>query len=232
MARMAAEDTASRFEADYWTADSHYRRFGDYASALAELRGWFAGLLAMIDPYLPPPGRAVDVGCGHGAIVHALLERGWDARGFDMSQWMIDAARKHAPQLGADRFVVGDVNAFPFDGAFELVTCFEVLEHIPDPLPALGALRDHLAPGGRLIATTPNLKPLMPAKDPLTSDPTHVSVHSPRWWRGAVERTGLRVVRVATFTPVPLLWRVHPALGRWRQLGSRTGSGTLIVAER
>ena len=137
----------------------------------------------MIDPYLPPPGRAVDVGCGHGAIVHALLERGWDARGFDMSEWMIDAARKHAPQLGADRFVVGDVNAFPFDGAFELVTCFEVLEHIPDPLPALGALRDHLAPGGRLIATTPNLEPLMPAKDPLTSDPTHVSVHSPRWWR-------------------------------------------------
>jgi SAM-dependent methyltransferase len=220
------------FEQSYWTEDSQYRKFEGYAAALAALRDWHHGLMRLIDPHLPRNGRRhVDAGCGHGAIVHELLERGWDAHGFDTSRWIIEQARRHAPEH-ADRFAAGELQAVPFDGRFDLITCLEVLEHIPQPLPALRSLADRLTPGGRLVVTTPNRRPLLPWRDQLEADPTHVSVHEPAWWRGALEAAGLHVLSVSTFLAVPVLWRLHPALSLWIPLGRRTAPGILIVAER
>jgi SAM-dependent methyltransferase len=221
---------ALQFDESYWTERSAYRKYDGYADAMNSLRGWYAGMWRMLDRHLPAPGRHVDAGCGHGTIVHDLLDRGWDAHGFDLSEWVIAEARAYAGADG-ERFAVGSLDAIPFAGTFDLVTCFEVLEHVPDPVAALRALGARLRPGGRLVATTPNLRPLMPWPDPLTSDPTHISVHSARWWRQAVEAAGLRSCAVSTFISVPLLWRAHPLLSRWIGLGPAIGPGTLIVAD-
>jgi SAM-dependent methyltransferase len=181
--------------------------------------------------YLPAPGRHVDAGCGHGSVVYDLLARGWDAHGFDISDWMIEQVRAD-DTAASDRFAVGSLGDVPFEGDFDLITCFEVLEHVPDPVGDLRALGSRLTPGGRLIATTPNLRPGMPGPDPLTSDPTHINVHSPAWWRGALRAAGMRVETVSTFISVPLLWRYHASLSRWVGLGPRVGPGTLLVAGR
>jgi 2-polyprenyl-3-methyl-5-hydroxy-6-metoxy-1,4-benzoquinol methylase len=218
------------FDEAYWTQASQYRKFEDYATALAALRRWNQGFMRLVTPHLPAFGRHLDAGCGHGAIVHELLDRGWDAHGFDASAWMVAAAHRHAPAL-ADRFAEGQLPDVPFEGRFELVTCLEVLEHIADPLPSLVALADRLVPGGRLIASTPNLRPLMPWRDTVAADPTHVSVHEPAWWRGALEHAGLRPVHVGTFVATPLLWRLHSDLAPWVPLGPRVGPGLLLVAE-
>jgi SAM-dependent methyltransferase len=222
---------AASFEEAYWTEDSQYRKFDDYEAGLTALRGWHAGLWCLIGPHMPQVGRHVDVGCGHGVIVHELVEDGWDARGFDVSRWIIEAAQHHSPQL-ADRFVVGDLHDPPFAGDFDLITCFEVLEHVPDPVRALRALSERLRPGGRLIATTPNLRPLIPWRDAVAADPTHVNVHEPSWWRGALQRSGLCPVLVSTFITIPLVWRISPYLSLWIPLGRRTGPGVLVVAEK
>ena len=178
---------AESFDESYWTNDSQYRKFADYEAALAALRDWHQGLFGLIAGDLPAPGRALDAGCGHGAVVHELLARGWDARGLDLSGWVIEQARRARP-ADAHRFAVGDADAPSPGENLDLVICLEVLEHVPDPVATLRALASRLAPGGRLIATTPNLRPLIPWWDPLTSDPTHISVHEPRWWRGACRR--------------------------------------------
>jgi SAM-dependent methyltransferase len=107
------------------------------------------------------------------------------------------------------------------------------VEHVPDPIPALSALATNLGPGGRLIATTPNLRPRFPWWwDAEAADPTHVSVHEPDWWRAAFTEAGLQVRRAETFLALPLLWRLHPVLARWPRLGRQTGPGILIVADR
>ncbi len=220
----------SRFGSDYWTSASVYRKYEDYATALAELTGFNRGMVRRMLRYAPAGRRHVDAGCGHGAIVHELLQRGWDSFGFDASEFMIDLARRHSPGL-AGRFAAGDLLEIPFDGSFDLITCFQVLEHVEDPVVAIRALGDRLSPGGRLALTTPNRHGLVPGwPDPLTSDPTHVSVHEPSWWEGAVQAGGLRVIHRGTQLPLPLIWRVHPVLGRWIGMGRRLGPDVLIVA--
>jgi 2-polyprenyl-3-methyl-5-hydroxy-6-metoxy-1,4-benzoquinol methylase len=217
------------FEESYWTEDSQYGKFEDYAQALAALRVWYQGLLRLVADDLPPPGRHLDAGCGHGAIVHELLERGFDAHGFDVSEWMIAQAKRANPET-AKRFRVGDFDAIPFEGEVDLITCLEVLEHVSEPTDALHALRARLRPGGRLIATTPNLHPRIPWGDPVAADPTHVSVHEPEWWRARLTGADFEVRRLETFISVPMLWRMHPLLARRIPLGRRTGPEILIVA--
>jgi len=220
------------FERSYWTEDSQYRKFDGFEAAVGQLERWYAGFIRLIEPHLPPAGsRVVDAGCGHGAIVRMLKTRGLDAVGFDASRWIVEQAQASMPD-GAQTFAVGDVADVPFAGDFDLIVCLEVLEHLDDPVTALAALAGRLRPGGRLIASTPNLRPLMPWWDPLTSDPTHVSVHEPAWWREAVRRGGLEPEHVGTFLAVPLLWHLGPAWSCWVPTGGRAGPGVLIVARR
>lgn len=225
----SAESPGASFEESYWTSDSHYRKFEDYDAALRALRVWHQGLFRLLGSELPAGGQALDAGCGHGAMVHELLDRGFDARGIDLSNWVIEEARRAEPAL-AERFSVGDVSLPVQRPEVDLVTCLEVLEHVPDPRATLTGLASRLRPGGRLIATTPNRRPLIPWWDPVTRDPTHVSVHEAHWWRGCLESAGLEVRRVATFLALPVLWRLHPALARWIPMGARIGPGVLIVA--
>jgi 2-polyprenyl-3-methyl-5-hydroxy-6-metoxy-1,4-benzoquinol methylase len=105
----------------------------------------------------PPAGpgrRLLDLGCGLGFFVSRALEDGWEAFGCDTSQpWAEQAARR----AGAERIILGAVEEIPAAaGRFDLITSWDVLEHIFEPLPFLRAARRLLAPGGRLFLRTPN----------------------------------------------------------------------------
>ena len=220
------------FDESYWHERSSYRMFEDYETGLRQLARWYEGLLRLVDRHLPPPGRHLDAGCGHGALVHLLGERGFVSYGFDVSEWMIRQARAFAPHLEA-RFAVGNLEeGIPFDGSFDVVTCVEVLEHLASPREALERLREALSPGGRLVVTTPNLHPKVPWYDPIAADPTHVNVHDPAWWEDAVRDAGLTLREMTTYLAIPYFWRFSPRLARFVRMGRSVGPGTLLVAER
>lgn len=222
---------SERFEQDYWERDSHYKRFGDYKAGLEATMGWYQAFVRFVDRLLPRSGRHLDIGCGHGAIVHLLDRRGLESHGIDVSEFMIEQAKEYEPRLAA-RFAVASVeDEPPFPRPFDVITCLEVLEHLEHPREALAAMARNLAPGGILIATTPNPANRFPRNDPSTSDPTHISLHEPAWWRQAAEEQNLEVRRSVTYFPVPLLWRANPRLGQWIPLGERIGPGYLLAAE-
>jgi SAM-dependent methyltransferase len=101
------------------------------------------------------PVRAVlDLGCGTGAHAVRLAQRGYDVVGVDMSEAMLDAARRRANDAGSSRptFVRGDIRTLRLDSTFDAVICmFAVLGYQTsdaDVADALNTVRVHLRPAG------------------------------------------------------------------------------------
>jgi SAM-dependent methyltransferase len=102
-------------------------------------------------------GRDVlDVGCntGYGTVRFVPVAR--RVVGVDVSPGAIEAARMRAPS-GQPEFIVTSGFALPFpDGSFDLVSSFQVLEHVPDPIAYLREMARVTRPGGEVILATPN----------------------------------------------------------------------------
>ena len=105
---------------------------------------------------LAPGRRVLDAGCGTGYGAEMLAAAGAaSVMGVDSAAAVVEAARARAG--GRLAFERADVARLPCDdGSFDLVTCFEVIEHVPDPGAVLGELRRVLAPGGVLAISSPN----------------------------------------------------------------------------
>jgi len=98
---------------------------------------------------------ALDVGCGAGLLAEPLARLGSKVTGIDASPEVIAVARDHAAAMGlAIDYRIGDVQELK--GAFDLITCMEVIEHVADPAVFVRALARRLAPDGLLIMSTPN----------------------------------------------------------------------------
>ena len=95
----------------------------------------------------------LEVGCGQGGVLHALVERGAVAIGLDVSQASLRRAAGGACEIGrAVRLVQGDAEGLPFsDAMFDAVVSFGVLHHTPDTERAINELRRVLRPGGVAI---------------------------------------------------------------------------------
>ncbi len=111
--------------------------------------------------------RVLDVGCGEGRHVHAAaLENVAAVVGLDLERSNLTAAREDYEEYIAPEsdvpvsFLSGDALRLPFaDGAFDVVCCTEVLEHLPDYESALDELRRVCAPGGTLAVSVPRAGP-------------------------------------------------------------------------
>jgi 2-polyprenyl-6-hydroxyphenyl methylase/3-demethylubiquinone-9 3-methyltransferase len=110
------------------------------------------------------PGSAVlDVGCGGGILSEAMARAGARVLGIDLSQPVLDVAELHALEAKVSveyRAVAAEELAQERPAAFDLVTCMELLEHVPDPADAVKALAALVKPGGNIIVSTLNRNPM------------------------------------------------------------------------
>lgn len=106
--------------------------------------------------------QTLDVGCGGGLLTESLAAAGARVLGIDASEAVIEAAREHATLAGSSaryETVTAEDHAATAPGAYELITCMELLEHLPDPSSLLNACANLLAPGGNLFLSTINRTP-------------------------------------------------------------------------
>jgi 2-polyprenyl-6-hydroxyphenyl methylase/3-demethylubiquinone-9 3-methyltransferase len=106
-----------------------------------------------------PGSRVLDVGCGGGLLAEALARAGARVTALDLAPGMIEVARLHAAEsaLTVDyRLAAAEELAAAEPGAFDLVTCMEMLEHVPDPAAMTATLARLVRPGGALIVSTLN----------------------------------------------------------------------------
>jgi 2-polyprenyl-3-methyl-5-hydroxy-6-metoxy-1,4-benzoquinol methylase len=144
------------YDEEYWRSSAaRTRGYGDYVGDAELMRATFRRRLRVVQRHTRGPGRALDVGCAAGFFLDVLSNVDWDVFGVEPSRSMADAA---AQRLGSER-----VQCARFEDAdhapqsFDLITMWDVLEHLSDPVGALRQARQLLAPGGRLILETQNV---------------------------------------------------------------------------
>jgi SAM-dependent methyltransferase len=161
-----------------------------------------------------PRGRMLEVGCGHGLLLDEARARGWSVEGLELAA----ESREHARSLGLD---VRDQTLEEVEGGgYQAVVLSDVLEHLDDPVGALGKIAGLLTPGGVTLIVTP---------DPASRT---ARLAGSRWWgylpshtyliphatlRGLLRSAGLETVEERH------LWRTF-TLGYWiAGLGERSG---------
>jgi 2-polyprenyl-6-hydroxyphenyl methylase/3-demethylubiquinone-9 3-methyltransferase len=103
--------------------------------------------------------RVLDVGCGGGLLCEALARAGAKVAGIDLAPGMIEVARLHSADQGLDisyRVASAEELAEANPGGFDVVTCMEMLEHVPDPERMVRTLGTLVRPGGALFLSTIN----------------------------------------------------------------------------
>jgi 2-polyprenyl-6-hydroxyphenyl methylase/3-demethylubiquinone-9 3-methyltransferase len=107
--------------------------------------------------------RAIDVGCGGGILAESLADEGAKVTGIDVAPRVLATARLHLHESGHDveyREVTVEAMAEEASGGFDVLTCMEMLEHVPDPASVIDATARLLKPGGQAFYSTLNRTPL------------------------------------------------------------------------
>ena len=138
----------------WWDSESEFKPLHD----INPLRlGWIedvAGGLA--------GRRVLDVGCGGGLLTEAMAGRGADVTGIDLSDKAIGVARLHQLESGAKvdyRCVAAEELAREMPQTFDVVTCLELLEHVPDPASTIGACARLAKSNGCIVFSTISRNP-------------------------------------------------------------------------
>lgn len=133
-----------------------------------DLQGEFAPLHAInplrlewINSLAPLAGqRVLDVGCGGGILAESMARQGADVLGIDLADKSLKVAQLHALESGVPhlqyRLVAAEALAAEMPGQFDVVTCMEMLEHVPDPAAIVKACADLVKPGGWVFFSTIN----------------------------------------------------------------------------
>jgi len=120
--------------------------------------------LGWIDQLVPVKGkRVLDVGCGGGILADAMARKGADVLGIDLATKALKVAQLHALEANTQGVAYREVSAEELaeeqPASFDVVTCMEMLEHVPDPSSVVRACATLVKPGGWVFFSTINRNP-------------------------------------------------------------------------
>lgn len=119
--------------------------------------------LNYIDTLCPLSGKQVlDIGCGGGLLTESMAARGAQVTGIDMAPTSINVAKLHLLESGLSvdyQVMTAEMFAEQHSQRFDIVTCMEMLEHVPDPASVISACARLVKPGGHVVLSTLNRNP-------------------------------------------------------------------------
>jgi 2-polyprenyl-3-methyl-5-hydroxy-6-metoxy-1,4-benzoquinol methylase len=144
------------------------------------------------------PGRLLDVGCSCGYFMEVAAARGFDVHGVEFSSTAIAAAAGTV----RPRIFEGKLEDMPDKGLFDVISAFDLIEHVHDPRAFLRRCHSLLNPGGVLLVSTPDtrhfLRFLMGSRWPMLQPMQHLSLFSRQSLAAALGAEGFEVVSIGT----------------------------------
>ena len=134
--------------------------------------------------------EVLDVGCGLGQFVEVANMSGWIAEGLELSREAVGFAHRHGLPVKELDFLSEEIKP----NSHDLITLFEVIEHVPNPLEFLYRAGEVVRPGGLVYLTTPNFASVdrrLLGKDWRIIHPEHLTYFTPRTLRALVKKTRL-----------------------------------------
>jgi 2-polyprenyl-6-hydroxyphenyl methylase/3-demethylubiquinone-9 3-methyltransferase len=142
-----------KLAARWWDPNSEFKALHDINPLRLDYIDRLAGL---------PGKRVLDVGCGGGLLTEAMARRGATVTGIDMGRSPLSVARLHRLESSLDidyRQATAEQLADEQPGSFDIVTCLEMLEHVPDPAAVIAACARLIGNDGRVFLSTINRNP-------------------------------------------------------------------------
>ena len=137
----------------WWDPNSEFKPLHDINPLRLD---WIDGAIGLLGK------RVLDVGCGGGLLSEGMAVRGAEVTGIDLSEKPLGVARLHLLESGQKvdyRKVSAEQMAEEMPGAFDAVTCLEMLEHVPDPASIVESCARLVKPGGQVFFSTINRNP-------------------------------------------------------------------------
>lgn len=152
---------ADQTEIDKFSALAHH--WWDPTSEFKPLHAINPLRLNWIQQHTKIEGKKVlDVGCGGGILTESLAQSGAQAKGIDLSEKALKVADLHSLESGVTvqyEYISAEDLAAKEPAQYDVVTCMEMLEHVPDPLSIIKACASLVKPGGKVFFSTLNRNP-------------------------------------------------------------------------
>lgn len=172
--------------------------YGLYIKEKDNIEKSFKKILEDIERY-KKRGQILDVGCATGFFLNLCKKKRWDAYGVDMSKFAIDYAKK---EFGLKNLYHGDLDKINLKkSSFDVITMFDVIEHLEDPKKMLSDINSLLKKKGMVVITTPDSGSI-PAKllgknwEEYKRAREHVYFFSRKTLTKILKKTGFKVVKI------------------------------------
>jgi 2-polyprenyl-3-methyl-5-hydroxy-6-metoxy-1,4-benzoquinol methylase len=146
-------------------------------------------------------GHILDIGCATGIFLHGMQLRNWDCYGIEPSDHAANYARKRFNLRINTGYL--ENGQFP-DSFFDIITLWDVFEHLPSPIESLNIVNQILKPGGLLMISTPNIESwtskIFGKYWAGWETPRHYHVYSPQLLSSLLNKTGFKPSKFASFT--------------------------------
>jgi 2-polyprenyl-3-methyl-5-hydroxy-6-metoxy-1,4-benzoquinol methylase len=194
-----------KFEESYFKG-WYKNAVGNFSKKDLEIsKNWFYSWLKKLNQYVPVQKgnekKVLEIGCSIGAVSNILLSRGFDVWATDISAYAVKNAKKLTPKA---HFSVVDIQKrITIKEKFDLIICFEVVEHLEKPEVGIKNMVEKLKAGGQLVISTPF---------PYSwnyHDPTHINLKTPEKWVKIMKKSGLKNVSYHRFTLIPFFYRFN-----------------------
>jgi SAM-dependent methyltransferase len=179
--------------------------YHDYASMHKALAPHFRRRLQALHMHFPTRGRLLDYGCADGYFLELARAAGWHIDGVELARPMAEKAEAVLKQtIYSDLAASGEKD-------LDVITLWEVIEHLPEPMSALRQIFEHLRPGGAIMLSTPNTGHWQARREPAAwtayRPPSHLLYFNQTTLTDTLARAGFVQVQIHRTAPLPPLPR-------------------------